>query len=344
MKAGSIKPRIIAFEVTRRCRYNCRHCRAKADPAAQHEMSTDQCKKVIKSVADFNRCMLILTGGEPTERTDICELIRYGGSLGLRVVMATCGYSMDTDFAAEMKEAGLVSLSFSLDGADAQTHDSFRRAEGAFDAVMCAAEVVRRAGIRFQINTTISKTNIDQVEAIADLARDIGACCFNPFILVPMGRGREMRDEILAPDTYEKLLVDLLEIKRNSRIEVRVTCGPQFARISRQHGAKTDIGSTTGCMGGKGFGFISSRGDVQTCGFLDISAGNIIESDYDFGRIWTQSPFLQQIRDLSSYKGKCSRCEWLSVCRGCRARAYAVTGDYLAADPVCGYDPDKDKK
>ena len=128
-------------------------------------------------------------------------------------------------------------------------------------------------------------------------------------------------------------------MKLNSDIEVRLTCGPQFARICRQEKAGQLINSVSGCMGGKGFGFISYRGDVQTCGFLDVSAGNLIENGFDFGKIWTESEFLNQIRDTSGYKGKCGLCEYVRICGGCRARALAMSGDYLAADPVCSYHP-----
>ena len=142
---------------------------------------------------------------------------------------------------------------------------------------------------------------------------------------------------ILDPVKYETLLNELLKMKLESEIEIRVTCGPQFARVCRQVKLKQLTNSVNGCMGGKSFGFISYRGDVQTCGFLDISAGNLIENDFDFGKIWLASEFLEQIRNLSEYKGSCAVCEYVATCGGCRARAYAMSGDYLATDPVCNY-------
>ena len=329
--------RLIAFEVTRRCRFNCRHCRMEPQANAscndsEKELTTGQCKRMLAAVADFSRCVIIFTGGEPAERDDIYELIRYTRALGLRPVLATCGYAINDDTIARLKEAGILALSISLDGASAETHDAFRQTDGAFDFAIRAAELARRTGIRFQINTTISKINVAEVGAIAELAEKLGAYCFNPFILVPTGRGRTIIEEILEPGRYERLLNELLEIKLNSAIEVRVTCGPAFVRICRQNGVNTDI---SGCMGGRGFGFISYRGDVQTCGFLNISAGNLIENDFDFAQIWQGSEFLKEIRNLLSYKGDCGICEYVGLCGGCRARAYAMTGDYLAADPIC---------
>jgi radical SAM protein with 4Fe4S-binding SPASM domain len=335
------KPHLIAFEVTRRCRFNCRHCRAEAVPAKAEaeELTTEQCKRILASVADFGKCVIILTGGEPMERSDIYELIRYGRETGLRMVMATCGYLINDESVARLKEAGVLVLSVSLDGACAESHDRFRQSEGAFDLAVRAAETMRRAGVRFQINTTISKINIAEVGAIAGLAEELGAYCFNPFILVPTGRGAKMADEILEPAEYEKLLKDLLDMKLKSPIEMRVTCGPQFARICREAPAKLLNEGVNGCMGGRGFGFISCRGDVQTCGFLNVSAGNLIENDFNFAKIWLNSKFLREIRDLSGYGGNCSVCEYVDICGGCRARAYAMSGDYLASDPICNYQP-----
>jgi len=331
------KPRLIAFEVTRRCRFNCLHCRANAGAAADDELNKQQCKKIMAAVAKFCKPIIILTGGEPMERTDIFELVKYGRKLRMKMVMASCGYLINDESITKLKQAGVSALSFSLDGSSAETHDKIRQAEGAFDATTRAAKIARQAGMRFQFNTTISKINIDEVAGIVELAKRLGAYCFNAFILVPTGRGAKIADEILSPVQYEFLLNELLRLKLEASIEVRVTCGPQFARICKETRAGKLIGDISGCMGGRGFGFISYRGDVQTCGFLDISAGNLIENGFDFKKIWSRSQFLEQIRDLSGYTGPCRVCQYGSICGGCRARAYALSGDYLAADPLCDY-------
>ncbi len=345
---NSDRPRIIAFEVTNNCRFNCLHCRANALAGSHEELTTGQCKKILGSVARFCkglRPIIILTGGEPMERGDIYELIRHGRKLGMRMVMATCGYLIDDSSIAELKKAGVLALSFSIDGSSAETHDRFRNTKGAFDAAVRAAGIARKAGMRFQINTTISKINIDEIAGIVELARRLGAYCFNAFFLVPTGRGKNIADDVLDPLQYEILLNELLHLKLTSKIEVRVTCGPSFARVWREAAESSTekarelsiSGEPNGCMGGRGFGFISWRGDVQTCGFLDISAGNLVENGFNFGKIWRGSKFLNEIRDVSVYKGRCGVCEYVSVCGGCRARAYATSGDYLAADPICKF-------
>jgi radical SAM protein with 4Fe4S-binding SPASM domain len=337
MSKKAIKPRLIAFEVTRQCWFSCRHCRANAGATGEEELTTSECKKILKSVAKYKKCVLILTGGEPMERGDIYELIRYGRKMGLRMVMATCGYLIDEKTIVRLKKAGITALSFSLDGAGAESHDKFRDTKGAFDSAVNAAKIAHKGRVRFQINTTISKINIDEVIGIAELAKKLGAYCFNPFILVPTGRGREIAEEILDPVEYEVLLNELLRIKLRAEIKVRVTCGPQFALVCKRAEAKGLTEEVAGCMGGVGFGFISYRGDVQTCGFLDVPAGNLIKSNFDFGEIWEKSEFLREIRSISNYKGNCGICEYVGICGGCRARAYAMSGDYLGEDPVCNY-------
>ncbi len=329
-----VRPRIIAFEVTQRCPLSCRHCRASARRDKSDFLTTRQCRSILKSVADFDKCVMILTGGEPMERADIYELAEYGRDLGLRMVMATCGYHITDTTATGLKQAGITAISFSLDGATAETHDAFRQRAGAFETVMGAIEKVRAAGIRFQIKTTFTNQNLSEAGAIAAIAENSGAYCFNPFILVPVGRGEEIRDLILSPSEYERLLTDLARLKQKSRIDVRVTCGPQFARICRSE--KIDgADKVSGCLAATDFAFISARGDVQTCGFLEISAGNLVENNFDFADIWLNSNFLNELRDLSKYKGACSGCGYLSVCRGCRARAYTMLEDYLQQDPIC---------
>ncbi len=337
MKGKVEKPRLIAFEVTRRCRFNCIHCRANAGDGDKDELTTEQCKKILSSVARFCKPVIILTGGEPMERGDIYKIIRYGCARKLRIVMATCGYLIDEQSIIELKEAGVSALSFSLDGSSAETHDKFRQAPGAFDAVMSAAQIARQAGMRFQINTTITKINIDEVAAIIELAKRLGAYCFNAFIFVPTGRGEKIADKILDSIQYEVLLNELLRLKLESTIEVRVTCAPQFAIVCEKAISKKLIDPVNGCMGGRGFGFISYKGDVQTCGFLNISAGNLVENGFNFKKIWIEAELLKKIRDVSSYKDGCGDCEFVQLCGGCRARAYAMSGDYLAADPICSF-------
>jgi radical SAM protein with 4Fe4S-binding SPASM domain len=340
MSRNDAKPSIVAFEVTRRCPLHCRHCRACSTAALGCEttevdgLSTDQCKRIIDSIAQLKKCVVVLTGGEPMVRPDVFELVEYGQSIGHRMAVATCGAMLNAANVERFKEAGLLSFSFSIDGATEQAHDLFRGVHGAFQMVLKAACLSFDAGVRFQINTVVTALNADKLDLIAQLAVDLGASCWNPFMLVPVGRAGQDTTLALTPQQYEAALNTLAQIKVNLPIELRVTCGPQFARVARQRkipGAE----SIRGCLAADGFAFISYKGDVQTCGFLDISAGNLLENGYNLTEIWNGSSLLNSIRNVSSYQGECGQCEFLHDCRGCRARAYAATGDFLAADPMC---------
>jgi radical SAM protein with 4Fe4S-binding SPASM domain len=336
VKSAELK--IIAFEVTRKCRFNCIHCRANAADNIPAQLTTAQCKRILKAIADYAKCTIILTGGEPMEREDIYEIASYGTSIGHRVVLATCGYLINKESAEKLKESGVAAISFSLDGATAKTHDAFRQSQGAYDAVIAASKIARDAGIRFQINTTITKQNIGEIDAIANLALDLGAYCFNPFILVPTGRGEHLKSQLLSSEEYDRVLAHLLELKDKMPIELRVTCGPQFARIAKLKDLKVK-----GCLGARQFGFISYKGDVQMCGFLQISAGNLVNNDYNFAEIWENAALFKDIRNLKAYKDNCGGCEYVGLCGGCRARAYGITGDYMATDPICDYEPKRAK-
>jgi radical SAM protein with 4Fe4S-binding SPASM domain len=347
MSQHDIKPSIVAFEVTRRCPLHCRHCRASSThfngvaatersevDGEQDSLSTDQCKRILDSVAQLKKCVIVLTGGEPMTRPDVFELVEYGQSIGHRMAVATCGAMLNAVTIERFKEAGLQSFSFSLDGATEQAHDMFRGVHGAFQMVLKAACLAYDAGLRFQINTVITVLNADKLDLIAQLAVDLGAACWNPFMLVPVGRAEQDKTLFLLPQQYDEVLHKLAQMKKSLPIELRVTCGPQFARIARQReipGADT----IRGCRAAEGFVFISYKGDVQTCGFLEISAGNLLENGYNLTAIWNGSPLLNYIRNLSVYQGACGGCEFLNVCRGCRARAYAASGDFLGADPMC---------
>jgi MoaA/NifB/PqqE/SkfB family radical SAM enzyme len=339
MNIITTKPLIGAFEVTHKCRFNRVHCHTAASEKADSEyLTTDQCKRIFISLAEYNKCLVILTGGEPMEREDIYELIEYGNNVGHRMAMATCGYLINDDSIKKLKSAMILTLSFSLDGSDAVSHDSFRRVTGAFEITLAAIEKSGRNNIRFQINTTITRRNINHIPKIAQLTKELGAYCFNPFILVPTGRGSTISDEILKPDRYERLLIELIELKSENSINVRLTCGPQFSRIMVQAEPKAFLRKrkSKACMAGGDFAFISYHGDVQTCGFLNISAGNLIDNGYNFADTWQNSTLLNNIRNLLLHRGKC---EFVESCGGYRARAYTMTCNFLASDPICDYQP-----
>ena len=338
---GRYVPGLIAWEVTRSCMLACKHCRAAARPTPYAgELSTDECLRLLDNIAAFAKPIMILTGGEPMLRDDIYEIAAHSTSLGLRTVMAPCGALIDDAAAAKIRQSGITHISISIDGATAESHDAFRGVSGAFAASMRGLEAAKRAGIGFQINTTITQHNLGELPAILDLAIGLGASVFNPFLLVPTGRGRALADQEISAADYERTLRWLAAQQQRSDIAIRVTCAPHYQRILRQEGLhKPGPHVVKGCMGGQSFAFISHRGIVQICGFLDVPCGDLRAEGWDFRKIWETSEVFAEMRDIRSYHGRCGRCEYAPVCGGCRARAYAFTGDYLAEEPFCLHQP-----
>ena len=337
---GRHLPRLIAWEVTRSCMLACKHCRAAAQTTPyEGELSTQECFKLLDNIASFAKPIIILTGGEPMLRDDIYDIAAYAHKLELPVVMAPCGVLIDDETAAKIVQSGIRRISISLDGATAESHDAFRGVPGAFEASVRGIEAAKRAGLDFQINTTVSRHNLAELEAIRDLAVSLGARVFNPFLLVPTGRGKALADQEITPEEYEETLRWLAGQQEGSAIQIRVTCAPHYQRILREEGYKPGPHGGVGCMGGKSFAFISHRGKVQICGFLDIECGDVRSENLDFKKVWETSEVFLSVRDVNSYHGRCGYCEYRKICGGCRARAYALSGDYLNEEPYCVHQP-----
>ena len=347
-KGNSVK--MIAWEVTRSCNLNCAHCRAAAScgPYAG-ELSTDKCFKLVDEIASVSSPVIILTGGEPLLRPDIFEIATYGTNKGLRMVMATNGTLVTPAVAQKMIQSGIKRVSISIDGKDAHSHDAFRQEKGAFDKAMSGIKILKNSGMEFQINTTITAANLDQIKDIFKLAKDIGAAAHHIFLLVPTGRGKDLAGQAITAADYEETLMWFHQESLSCEIQLKATCAPHYFRIMHQNKPKSDqpvkkVGghfheSTRGCLGGITFCFISHVGQVQPCGYLELNCGNVKKKS--FANIWENSEVFRNLREYSKYEGKCGHCEFLKVCGGCRARAYEATGNYLAEEPLCLYEPKK---
>jgi heme b synthase len=303
--------------------------------------------RVLDEIAMVSKPILILTGGEALLRDDVYAIAARANELGMRAVLASCGTVINEESAERMVKAGIKRVSISLDGASSDSHDRFRGESGAFDGALRGIGFLKAAGMEFQINTTVTKRNVGELKAILELAIDLGACAFHPFLLVPTGRGKELAEEELSSSKYEEVLTWVHEESKRVPLDFKPTCAPHYHRIMRQRGAGPERAEglhslTRGCMGGSSFCFISHVGEVQMCGFLDKSAGNLREDSFE--GIWHRSPFFLSLRDFESYHGKCGYCEFRKICGGCRARAFAITEDYLAEEPFCDYVPSEGAK
>jgi heme b synthase len=264
------------------------------------------------------------------------------------MVLATNATLVTSEIARKMLRAGIQRVSVSIDGLDAGSHDRFRGVPGAFSLSMAGIEAMKKAGLEFQINTTVTKANLRQIEGILNLALQLGAAAHHIFLLVPTGRGKDLADQEITPADYEKTLNWFHEKSLTCPIQLKATCAPHYYRILHQRRKKIPSPAknyehpfhtiTRGCMGGSSFCFISHTGQVQPCGYLELDCGQIKEKS--FADIWKNSGIFKNLRDLQQLQGKCGHCEFIRVCGGCRARAHEITGNYLAEEPFCVYEPE----
>lgn len=345
--------RLVAWETTRNCNLACMHCRASATHGPfSGELDTDGAFRLLDQISQVGKPIIILTGGEPLLRPDIFDIARYGTQKGLRMVMAPNGTLITEKFVKQMADAGIQRISISLDGATRETHDRFRGIDGAFEGALRGIKLAKEAGVEFQVNTTITKTNLKEIPDIQELAIKLGAVAHHIFLLVPTGRGKYIVDQEITAAEYERTLNWFYDQREKSPLQLKATCAPHYYRILRQR-AKQEGKAVTfkthgmdaftrGCLGGTGFCFISHRGIVQPCGFLDVNCGDITKTS--FADIWNGSDTFLSLRNFNNLTGKCGRCEFRKVCGGCRARAYEATGDFLAEEPLCSYQPVSDNK
>jgi radical SAM protein len=342
-------PFLVLWEVTQACDLACLHCRATAQPARHPlELSTAEGFQLIEQIREFGQPLLVLTGGDPLKRPDLFELIRYGVDRGLRVTLTSSGTPLLTRTAVrQLQKAGLARLAISLDGSAAAIHDRFRGVEGSFVWTLNGIHYAHEAGLPVQVNTTVTRHNVHDLEALSQLLRGLGIVLWSVFFLVPTGRGRAEDD--LSPVEYEAVLHWLYDCARSAPFDIKTTAAPQYRRVVLQRrraekppprqfmGADRVGRAAPGVNDGKGVCFISHQGEVYPSGFLPLSAGNVRRDS--LVDIYRYSPFFQALRDPDRLTGKCGRCEYRKICGGSRARAYAYNGDYLAADPACLYEP-----
>lgn len=355
-------PFTIAWEVTRACAYACDHCRADAQHKRDaNELTTEEGKRLIDDLKGFGtRPILVLTGGDPLMRRDLFELAAYADAAGLRVSLTPTATALVTaDRLRQAREAGIRRVAFSLDAADAETHDAFRGFSGSFERTVNAMRAAAEADLPRQVNTTVYANNADHLARMVPLLAEHGIVQWSVFFLVPTGRGSKL--QMLDADGHERVLNWLYDLSQDAPFDVKATAAPQYRRIAIERelaaAGKTDDGESTpnriagagyryddgldrpmkGVNDGRGFMFISHLGDVMPSGFLPIAAGNVRESNVV--DIYRDSKLFRELRDPELVKGKCGICRYKVVCGGSRARAYGVTGDYLAEDPSCNYQP-----
>ena len=364
-------PFLAIWEVTQSCDLACKHCRAAAQPIAHpDELSNAEGKALIDQIADMHIPIFVFTGGDPMKRKDVFELIRYAADKGVQVALTPSATPLLTrDAIFKLKEAGIVRLGISLDGSTPEIHDTFRGLPGAWARTIQAVEWANEAGIPIQVHTTISRHNADDLDNLCALFERLNIVMWNVFFLVPVGRGQ--LGDLLSGEEFEQVFGKIYELSHKVSFQIKSTEAMHYRRyllqhnleerkISHGHGhpgatrpaasqvydpgapttdaqTRTASWATRRVNDGKGFMFISHVGNVYPSGFLPIHAGNIRETPV--AEIYRNSPIFKSLRDTSKLEGKCGACEYKEICGGSRARAYAVTGNPLAQEPCCIYQP-----
>jgi radical SAM protein len=343
-------PLMFYYEVTLACDLVCKHCRASAQENAHpDQLSGEQARLLIDQVASFPRKpMMVLTGGDPLKRPDLLDLIRHAVARGVPLALTPSATPLATRAAFQrVREAGIRRLGISLDGADAATHDSFRGWEGSFARTLQMLDDARSLQMAVQVNTSVTRRNVDQIDAMAELLAPWGIAMWSVFFLVPVGRGIDQ--ERIAPEQYEEVFEKLWRHARRQPYAVKTTEAPHYRRFVLRRGGDplagpggADDGATRrghraplGVGDGKGIMFVSHTGEIYPAGFLPLQCGRF--PDDSVVDVYQNHPTFVALRDPDRLKGKCGLCDFRHVCGGSRARAYAVTGDPLAAEPDCTY-------
>jgi radical SAM protein with 4Fe4S-binding SPASM domain len=335
--------KLLFWETTRNCNLSCQHCRMEEN-LLDTELSTDQARHLIDSIAAFSSPILILSGGEPLMRPDIFEIASYASAQRIKTAMATNGTLLNQTHIKEIQSSGIQRVSVSIDGVDARTHDNFRNSEGAFDKAMNGIDLLVSNNISTQINATITRFNNQDIEEIIRLGLYHHIDAIHFFLVVPVGCGKQLSlEERLTPSEYEATLQNIFTLtqKYNNDIFIKVTCAPQYYRILKQKspGMFTTQGErmqhiSKGCLAGTHVCFVSATGDVYPCGYLPVSAGHILKKPLK--EIWQESAVFKQLRLPSQLAENCYSCSFVDICGGCRARAYYESGgNLMAADPNC---------
>lgn len=324
---------IISWNTTNACNMYCDHCYRDAGCKAEEELSTEEAKTLLNQIAKAGFKIMIFSGGEPLMRPDIIEVVEHAVSVGLRPVFGTNGTLITEEMAHRLKKAGTMGMGISLDSLDKEKHNQFRKFPNAWEGAVQGMRNCKKAGLAFQIHTTVMDWNQHELEAITDFAVAEGAVAHHIFFLVPTGRGANIEEESLRAKAYEDVIERIMKKQQEVPIELKPTCAPQFMRIAAQMGMKMRFGR--GCLAGTSYCIISPRGQVQPCAYLNIPLGDVRETPFD--EIWKNNEVLNRLRTLD-YKGGCGTCEYKRACGGCRARAaYYHDGDYMAEEPWCLY-------
>jgi radical SAM protein len=349
-------PFTIAWEVTRACAFACVHCRADAQHTRDpRELTTEEGRRLLERFKEFGSPIVVFTGGDPMMRRDLFDLIRHATRLGLRASLTPTATALPTvERLRQAMEAGVRRIALSLDAPSPEVHDAFRQVPGSWDRTMQILHRARSLGLSAQINTTVTRHNVQLLPEMVRFVREVGAVQWSVFFLVPTGRGQAA--DMISAEEHERVFHWLYDLSQGAPFDIKATAAPMYRRVAierRGQGNGNGGGAlfqgagfqyadglnrpVKGVNDGRGFLFISHIGEIMPSGFLPLPVANVREADVV--DVYRNHPVFTALRDPARLKGKCGACAYRVVCGGQRGRAYAYSGDYLASDPACAYEP-----
>ncbi|MCX6816184.1 MAG: radical SAM protein [Candidatus Aenigmarchaeota archaeon] len=348
----SYAPFLIVWNITKKCNLACKHCYENAHIPDKDELTTEEALQAVDKMADAGVAYIAISGGEPLSRPDFFQVAKHIIDREMGFSIATNATLMTKETAKKLKEMGCSYAQISLDGAKAETHDSFR-GRNVFTKTLEGIKNAVDEGIIIGLAMTVTKFNLDEVPDVIDLAEKLGVAIFMHYNFIPVGRGTEIIDMDLTPQERETLLKYLSSQVGKRKVAILSTA-PQFAPICAQQGCPAasmthfdtigqmpEFGSSVqflaefvgGCGTGRLYCALEPNGDIEPCVFIPIIVGNIKKDD--LVDVWQKNETLKKLRDRENFKGRCSACENRNICGGCRARAYGYYKDVQQSDPGC---------
>jgi radical SAM protein with 4Fe4S-binding SPASM domain len=347
-------PFLVVWDFTHNCNLSCKHCYSNSGATRETELTTEEALEVVDQLADAGVIALAFSGGEPLSRRDFFEVASHASKRGLYVSVATNGTLLTKKNVHKLKQIKINYVEVSIDGATAETHDSFRGVPSAFDKAVAGLKNCVEEDLCACIATTATKSNLAEMPEILDLAEEMGAERFTYFNFIPTGRGKEHYDQDLSPEEREKLMLYLLDRMSKGYKVTILTTAPQLARVALQCQGSGDEAIMSmahmqtvkvskkavpladfigGCGAGRLYCSLSPQGDVHPCVFLPINVGNLKKEK--FRDVWLNSKLFNALRNRDNLKGVCGKCDYKYICGGCRARAIAYKKDVMASDIGC---------
>jgi radical SAM protein with 4Fe4S-binding SPASM domain len=317
------RPRLAVWELTLACDQKCVHCGPRAGIARDDELTTDECVRLVAELAELGVQEVTLIGGEAYLRDDFILVIRAIRSHGMHATLTTGGYNLGRERADAMVEAGIESVSVSIDGLQPH-HDLLRAREGSWARAFAALGHLRAAGADVTANTQINALTRHDLGALLELLAPAGIHAWQLQVTVAHGRAADHDEILLQPYMYLELFDEIGRLAARCR-ELGITItpanslgwfGPHELALRGHHNSG---GTYRGCKAGIATVAIESDGTIKNCpslGGRNNNGGSWRE--HGLRAIWERAPELRYMRERGAAEtwGYCAECYYAEECRG----------------------------